>query len=58
MKMGRPGFPLYGNVDLGSAIEEAELIIGKIKTNEYDDADVVALKDVLEEIVDAIENKD
>lgn len=56
--MGLAGVPLYGNVDLGSAIETAEKVIAKIKTNKFDNDDVKELKDALTEIVTAIENED
>jgi len=32
--MGRPGRPIYGDADLGSAIEDVEKVIAKIKTND------------------------
>lgn len=48
--MGRIGVPLYGQ-DLGSAIETAEKILAKIKTNKFDKADLKALADAMEEIV-------
>lgn len=40
--MGRPNWPIYGE-DLGSAIETAEKVIAKIKTNKYTDKDLLAL---------------
>ena len=55
--MGFPGAWLYGNVDLGSAIETAESAIAKIKTNKFDKSDVVELKNALNEIVAAIDNE-
>lgn len=48
--MGRVGFPFYGK-DIGSAIETAEKILAKIKTNKFDKADLTALSDALAEIV-------
>ena len=51
--MGRPFFPSYGE-DLGSAIETAEKVIAKIKTNKFDKADLVALDEALTEIKEAI----
>ena len=47
--MGRDGFPVYGE-DLGSAIETAEEVIAKIKTNKYDKEDLVELDKALTEI--------
>lgn len=47
--MGLPGLWYYGE-DLGSAIESAEKIIAKIKTNKYTKEDLVALDEVLTEI--------
>lgn len=43
--MGRFGAPLYGE-DLGSAIEDCEKIIAKIKTNKYSSSDLAHLVDV------------
>lgn len=51
--MSRPFFPAYGE-DLGSAIETAEKVIAKIKTNKFDKADLVALDEALTEIKEAI----
>ena len=47
--MGRDGFPVYGE-DLGSAIETAEKVLSKIKTNKYDKKDLVELDKALTEI--------
>ena len=47
--MGWTGMPFYGE-DLGSAIESAEKIIAKIKTNKYTKEDLVALDEILTEI--------
>ena len=52
--MGIWGVPLYGNVDLGSAIETAEAVIAKIKTNKYDKSDLVELDKALTEVKNAI----
>ena len=40
--MGWMGWPVYGE-DIGSAIEDAEKIIAKIKTNKFDNQDLVEL---------------
>lgn len=53
--MGRVGAPVYG-VDLGSAIETAEAVIAKIKTNKFDKSDLVELSKVFVEIITAIAN--
>lgn len=52
--MGIWGVPLYGNVDLGSAIETAEAVIAKIKTNKYDKSDLVELDKALTEVKNAV----
>lgn len=53
--MGYHFYPVYGEVDLGSAIETAEKVIEKIKTNKFDKDDLVELADALVEIKTAIE---
>lgn len=53
--MGRAGLPLYGETDLGSAIETAEKVIAQIKTNKYDKKDLIELADTLLAIKVAIE---
>lgn len=52
--MGIPGAWIYGKVDLGSAIETAEAVIAKIKTNKYDNDDVAELRKALAEIDKAL----
>lgn len=52
--MGFAGIPLYGDEDFGSAIEQAEIIIKKIKTNKYTKRDVQDLYFVLEAIENVI----
>ena len=52
--MGFPGMWAYGNVDLGSAIETAESVIAKIKTNKFDNDDVAELRKALAEIDKAL----
>lgn len=47
--MGKTGYPVYGE-DLGSAIETAEKVLAKIKTNKYDKKDLVELDKALTEI--------
>lgn len=55
--MGFPGAWYYGNVDLGSAIETAEAVIAKIKTNKFDKDDLVELDNALTEIRNAVTNE-
>ena len=57
--MGIVGAPLYGK-DLGSAIETAEKVIAKIKTNRYDKTDLAELAKALDEIHEVVadENED
>lgn len=53
--MGYHLYPVYGEIDLGSAIEGAEELIAKIKTNKFDNEDLAELKGELEKIVSAID---
>ena len=53
--MGRVGYPYYGE-DLGSAIEIAEKVLAKIKTNKFDNADLEELKVALTEIIAKVES--
>ncbi len=61
--MGVPSLPFYGT-DLGSAIETAEKVIAKIKTNRFDKTDLdkfrASLVSVVAELDKALadENKD
>lgn len=52
--MGWLSFPVYGE-DLGSAIETAEKVIAKIKTNKFDKEDLKELDKALTEIKTVIE---
>lgn len=54
--MGIMGAPLYGT-DLGSAIETAEKVIAKIKTNRFDKEDLRELKTALVEIDKAVSDE-
>lgn len=56
--MGYITYPVYGEMDLGSAIEVAEKVIAKIKTNKFDKKDKIALADALITIKESIENED
>ena len=51
--MGKVGAPWYCE-DLGSAIEEADKILTAIKTNKYDEEDLLKFKKSLENICVAI----
>ena len=51
--MGYMFAPVYGE-DLGTAIETAEAVIAKIKTNKYDKDDLVELDKAVAEIRAAI----
>lgn len=55
--MGRFGAPLYGKSDLGSAIEDCEKIIAKIKTNKYSKDDLLCLLSANNEILKFIINE-
>lgn len=52
--MGLPNAPWYEK-DLGSAIETAEKVLAKIKTNKYDNKDLEELKVALSEIIVKVE---
>lgn len=54
--MGWVGIPFYGK-DLGSAIETAETVIAKIKTNKFSKADLAELDKALTEIRNAVTNE-
>ena len=54
--MGLPFMPFYGK-DLGSAIETAEKVIAKIKTNRFDKADLKELNEALTEISEAVSDE-
>lgn len=53
--MGYHLLPVYGELDLGSAIELAEQKLQEIKSNKFDKNDLVELKGELEKIVSAID---
>ena len=56
--MGRMPYPIYGE-DLGSAIETAEKVIAKIKTNKYSTKDLFDLVEANNAILKYIlENKE
>ena len=53
--MGWDLVPVYGELDLGSAIETAEKLIAKIKSNKFDDEDLKELDKVLTVIKEKVE---
>ena len=53
--MGWPSIPLYGNADLGSAVETAKAVIAKIESNKFDKSDLVELRKALAEVDKAID---
>lgn len=55
--MGWINLPVYGE-DLGSAIETAEKVISKIKTNKFDKKDLIELEKALTEIKTAVEKNE
>lgn len=52
--MGIPNLFWYGE-DLGSAIETAEKVIARIKSNKFDKEDLVELAKALDEVKAAVE---
>lgn len=52
--MGYSTWPVYGNADLGSAIETVEAVIAKIKTNKFDNDDIVELHTAVVELEKSI----
>ena len=52
--MGIPFVHMYGNADVGSAIEDMEKIIEKIKTNKYDKKDLYNLYSANLELIKAL----
>jgi hypothetical protein len=53
--MGFHYAPIYGELDLGSAIEKAEKLIAKIKSNKFDKKDLEALEETLSAIHASVE---
>lgn len=53
--MGYNFYPVYGEIDLGSAIEGAEKSLGKIKTNKFDGEDLKNAKAKFQELISAID---
>lgn len=52
--MGWDWVPVYGELDLGSAIETAEKVIAKIKSNKFDKDDLKELDKVLTAIKEEV----
>lgn len=51
--MGRPGLTWYGG-DVGSAIEDVEKFVSKIKTNKFDKKDIYNLYSANLELIKAL----
>ena len=56
--MGRPGLEIYGDADVGSAIQNIEKIVDKIKTNKFSNDDLVDLFNANNELLKAVLNND
>ena len=56
--MGRPGLEIYGDADVGSAIQDIEKIVDKIKTNKFSNDDLVNLFNANNELLKAVLNND
>ena len=54
--MGWIYLPVYGE-DFGSAVENADKVLTKIKSNKFDKEDLVEFKKTLEDVVEAIETE-
>ena len=52
--MGIPFLPLYGNADVGSAIQDIKKIIDKIETNKFGASDLTDLYNANGELLKAI----
>ena len=52
--MGYINYPVYGNVEIGSAIKEVEKLIEKVKSNKFDKKDLLALYNANAEIIKGI----
>lgn len=48
--MGRVGFPFYGE-DIGSAIETADKMLAKIKSNKFAKSDLKTLAEAMAHII-------
>lgn len=52
--MGMPGRPWYGDTDLGSAVEDVETIVKKIKTNKFGKKDIISLHNAVADLLAVI----
>lgn len=52
--MGKPFMILYGNTDVGSAIEDIERVVETIKSNKFGKEELVELLNANTELVKAI----
>jgi hypothetical protein len=52
--MGIPIFPLYGKTDIGSAVEDIEKLVEKIKSNKFGKKDVIKLYEANAELIKAV----
>lgn len=53
--MGKMGLPFYGE-NIGDTIQTAKAVIAKIESNKFDEKDLLALIDVLDELKTAVEH--
>lgn len=51
---GLPNYPVYGEHDLGSLVEDAEKVIDKIKTNKFTLKEVLKLSNIANDIVEFV----
>ena len=56
--MGVPGLQWYGNAYVGSALEDVEKVVTKIKSNDFSAKDLVKLYNANAELLKAILNND
>ena len=56
--MGKPFIPLYGNTDVGSAIEDIEKAVAVIKSNKFNTEDLIKLHNANAELIKAILNNE
>ena len=56
--MGKPNFPIYGNADADSAVEDIEKVVAKIKTNEFSKKDLIKLAIASNELLVSVLNND
>lgn len=56
--MGKPFLILYGNADVGSAIEDIEKVVAKIKSNKFDKGDLISLHNANAELIKAVLSDD